>query len=468
MPLADTLTAHGQEPLVRHLATAPAAARQTLEAQLAALDWSRFDTWVRDYVRQAPRVEVPADLAPASFYPAAPATPAQHELYACATATGEALLRAGKVAAFTVAGGQGSRLGYEGPKGGFPISPVQRKPLFQLFAERLLRHGEIYGRAIPWYLMTSPGNDGTTRAFFAEHQHFGLDPANVVFLVQGTMPAFGLDGRLLLAEPGSLALAPDGHGGSLLALHQSGALADMARRGVEHLSYFQVDNPLVAVVDPLFLGLHHLTGSEMSNRSLPKREPFEKLGLFCRTQGRLQVIEYSDLPAALATQTGPDGRLRFLAGSPAIHVLRRDFIERLNQGHFQLPFHRAVKKVPYVDGDGRLVKPEQPNAVKLETFVFDALPLARRTLVLEAVREQQFAPVKNPSGEDSAESCQRLLQEEHARWLRGRGVALPRTADGRLACTVEISPRAYATEADFQRADLGVYSFAPGATVYIA
>jgi UDP-N-acetylglucosamine/UDP-N-acetylgalactosamine diphosphorylase len=254
------------------------------------------------------------------------------------------------------------------------------------------------------------------------------------------MPAFSMDGKMLLAEKDSLALSPDGHGGSLRALDRSGALADMRRRGIEHLSYFQVDNPLVHCIDPLFLGLHDLTGSEMSSKTIPKAGPLEKVGNFCVGDGVLQVIEYSDLPESLAQQRNADGSLTFNAGSIAIHALRVSFVERLNQGGtLNLPWHRAEKKVPYVDEAGAAVKPEKPNAVKLEQFVFDAIPLAKNAIVYETERAEEFSPVKNAEGNDSPATCRRDQIRRAARWLEGAGVKVARKGD-EVDATIEISP----------------------------
>jgi UDP-N-acetylglucosamine/UDP-N-acetylgalactosamine diphosphorylase len=254
------------------------------------------------------------------------------------------------------------------------------------------------------------------------------------------MPAFSTDGRMLLAEKDSLALSPDGHGGSLRALQRSGALADMRRRGVEHLSYFQVDNPLVYCIDPLFLGLHALTGSEMSSKTVPKANPLEKVGNFCVADGVLQVIEYSDLPEELAKQTNPDGSPRFNNGSIAIHALSVAFVERLNAGgSLNLPWHRAEKKVPYVNERGESVKPDKPNAVKLEQFVFDAIPLARNAIVYTTDRAEEFSPVKNAEGTDSPATCRRDQIRRAARWLAEAGVTVP-TKDGEPDATLEISP----------------------------
>ena len=337
------------------------------------------------------------------------------------------------------AGGQGTRLGYDGPKGEFPVTPIKHKPLFEVFAEQLRAWSRDSDKPVAWYIMTSDINDAPTRAFFKQNNFFGCNPADVFFFEQGMMPAFSLDGRLLLAEKDSLALSPDGHGGSLRALDRSGALADMRKRGVEHLSYFQVDNPLVHCIDPLFLGLHDLTGSEMSSKTIPKAHALEKVGNFVMADEVVQVIEYSDLPDELAKQTNPDGSLRFNAGSIAIHALRVSFVERLNHGgQLTLPWHRAEKKVAYVDEQGRAVKPDKPNAVKLEQFVFDAIPLAKNAIVYETDRGEEFSPLKNAEGADSPATCRRDQIRRTARWLREAGVQVPEK-NGEPDAVLEIS-----------------------------
>ncbi|MCY2926651.1 MAG: UDPGP type 1 family protein [Planctomycetota bacterium] len=435
------LEAHGQGHLLNHYESLTASQQTALVAQIAAIHFEQLDEWIAQYVLKAPTVEIPADIAPPEIESGKPADEAGKARHARAIERGRQLLAEGRVAAFVVAGGQGTRLGYEGPKGCFEVTPVKHKPLFQVFAEQILAAGRAAGRPVPWYVMTSPANDVPTRAFFRQKGYFGLNEKDVYFLAQGTLPAIGLDGKVLLAGVGELALSPDGHGGSLRALRASGALADMARRGVELISYFQVDNPLVRCVDPLFLGLHDLAGAEMSAKALPKREPMEKLGNFCLVGGKVTVIEYSDLPEALARATRPDGRLRFSAGSIAIHILGRSFVERLTaDGRCQLPLHRAEKKVPFLDAQGMLVKPETPNAVKLEMFVFDAMPLAKKAVILETDRAEEFSPVKNAQGADSPATCLHDQVRRAARWLAAAGVALPRDADKKVAAAIEISP----------------------------
>jgi UDP-N-acetylglucosamine/UDP-N-acetylgalactosamine diphosphorylase len=256
------------------------------------------------------------------------------------------------------------------------------------------------------------------------------------------MPAFGTDGKLLMSSRSSLALSPDGHGGTLLALRKSGALDKMAADGNEYISYFQVDNPLVPVVSPRFIGMHALENSEMSAIMLSKTNSKEKLGNFCVAGGRVQIIEYSDLPDELAERRNPDGTLAFIAGSPAIHVISRSFVENLTAGGtLRLPWHRADKKISALDANGRMCVPDVPNGVKLESFIFDALPLASKVMILEGDRKEVFAPTKNATGVDSAESCRQMISERNARKLAAAGVALPYLPDGTLNAVIELDPR---------------------------
>lgn len=449
MAINDTLKQYGQESLLAALEKSAPADRNALEKQLETINWAELDRLIKEYVFQKPETAIPDDLTPAPFFPFPANTDELKARYAEAEKIGNELLAQGKVAALIVAGGQGTRLGFDGPKGTYPITPVLKKTLFQYFAESLARAGEKAGKPTNWYIMTSELNDKPTRDFFAANNFFGLNPENIMFFTQGMMPAIAYNGQLLLGGKDTLALAPNGHGGTLLALRKSGALDQMKANGVEYISYFQVDNPLVPVVDPLFIGLHHLEGSEISARMLPKTNPYEKLGNFCITGGRLQIIEYSDMPAELAERRKADGTLDFLAGSPAIHVISREFIERLtSDGQLHMPWHRADKKVAYINENGDLVKPEETNAVKLESFIFDALPLAVKTMVLEGCREELFAPTKNATGVDSAESCRAMLVARDARRMELAGVKIPRKADGTPDCIVELSPRSVFDDAD--------------------
>lgn len=464
----------GQGHVLRFWETLTDLQRSALLDQVAMIDVEGLPALVERYVRAKPVFSLPAGVKPAPYYPFDPGSRVRPYDAAGARAAGESLLRAGKVAAFVVAGGQGTRLGYDGPKGCYPCTPVTRAPLFEVFAQQLLAAGRRYGKPIPWYVMTSPLNHQATVAFFRRHESFGLDPANVKFFQQGVMPSFDLvTGRLLMASRHEIATNPDGHGGSLKALAVSGALGDMKSRGVEHVSYFQVDNPLVRIIDPVFLGLHASapdSSGQMSSKMIPKAYAGEKLGVFCAVPGphgpRVEVIEYSDLPPALAEERLPDGSLRFNAGSIAIHAIGVSFIERLNHDPaFSLPYHRAEKKVPCIDPEtGEAVEPSAPNGVKLERFVFDALAFCDRSVVYETSREEEFAPIKNATGVDSPESSQKLQTARAARWLEAAGVRVPRKASGEPDCVIELSPLTASSPEDLQGRSLPA-KIEPGASL---
>ncbi len=431
----------GQDHLVDYLAKiTPAAARDAIASQLETIDFDDLGVLIEKYVRNYTPAESPASIAPAKYY-SLDGDWDRAEFQA----KGEELIRASKVACFTVAGGQGSRLGYEGPKGCYPTSCVSKKPLFQIFAEGIRRSQEKYGAVIPWYIMTSPLNHEATRAFFAEHDFFGLDSNNVMFFEQGVMPSLDAQsGQILMADPMHLATNPDGHGGAFKALEVSGALADMKTRGIEHMSYFQVDNPHAMVIDPVFLGLHAFaedSSGEFSSKMVAKASWDEKVGVFCDVDGSIEVIEYSDMSDELAKQTNADGQLAFNAGSIAIHAIGVAFIEKIvSNPEYALPFHRAVKKVPHFDlSTGQTVTPEENNAVKLEKFVFDGIPLASQSIVVETARVEEFAPVKNATGSDSIVSSKVIQTERAAQWLEAVGVKIPRKADGSVDAVIEIS-----------------------------
>lgn len=440
------LRALGQEHIIRHGETLSTGERAAMFDQIRALDLDGLSSLIRDYVLRKPQVELAGDLKPVDYYPrdaTSPRKPWDRSGYRLA---GEAFIRAGKVAAFTVAGGQGSRLGFDGPKGCYPAGPITRKPLFQFFAEGLLATQRRYGATVPWYIMTSPLNHEATIVFFKEHGWFGLDSRDVMFFQQGAMPSFEMGtGRMLLADRGVIATNPDGHGGSVRALHVSGALEDMRRRGVDQVSYFQVDNPIVHVVDPVFLGLHVAapdSSGEMSSKMVVKAGPDERVGVFCTSGGRTMVVEYSDLPRELAHARLADGSLRFAAGSIAIHIMGVEFLGRLaTDPACELPYHRAEKVVEHIDpATGERIRPDKPNAVKLERFIFDALPLCRSSIVLETDRIEEFAPIKNAEGVDSPATCTAIQTERAARWLEAAGVRVPRNASGKAECVIEVSP----------------------------
>lgn len=393
------------------------AERAALVEQLAGIDFTELETLYK-------RKDEPHSVLPPRKR-IAPLPVESETTSASARAAGEDALRRGEVAALLVAGGQGSRLGFDKPKGMFEVGPVSGASLFQIHSEKVLALSRRYGKPVPFLVMTSPATHDDTETYFRDNRFFGLDAADVFFFQQGTMPALDLaTGRLLLEQPGRLFLSPNGHGGTLTALAETGLLADLKARGVKHVFYFQVDNPLVKVCDPAFVGRHVETGSEASSKVVFKEQPGEKVGVLAVVDGKCGIIEYSDLPAAMAEEREPDGTLRFRAGSPAIHMFSVPFLERVTVRGTGLSFHVARKKVEYYDPTaGRVVKPDTENALKFELFVFDALPMAGRWLAVETARSEEFAPLKNATGSDTPDDVKRGITRLHASWLAAAGVA---------------------------------------------
>lgn len=440
--LRERAERHGQGHVFAGVEALDRARRARLLDELAGIDFELVDELAALLERPA-EAGVP-DFEPPVLFPLE-REPRQERRAREARERGDALLGAGEVAYVLVAGGQASRLGFEGPKGAFPVGPVSGRTLFEYHARRLLAASRRHRVPTPWYVMTSRANDAETRALFERAGFFGLDPAGVYFFEQAMLPALDPRGRILLAEPGALFLAPNGHGGVLTGLVQSGALADARRRGITTFSYFQVDNPLARPADPLFLGLHALEGAQMSSKVVAKRDADEKVGVIGRANGRLGCIEYSDLPDALRHATDAEGRLLFRAGNIALHAIELDFVDALTRGGLQLPWHVARKKVRALDAGGR---PVEREGIKFETFVFDALGETERSVTLEVERRFEFSPVKNAEGEDSPATARRDLCALHASWVRAAGLPLPPAKAGE-APLVEVDPLLAEHEEEF-------------------
>lgn len=382
-----------------------------------------------------------------------PASREEEERWDRARRDGEKLLAQGAVAVLVVAGGQGTRLGYPGAKGKYPVGPVTGRSLFQYHIEKMVALERKFGRPLPLYVMTSPANHQETIGFFKENNWFGKDPRTIICFPQRMLPVFDNCGQLLLETRASLSLSPDGHGGVLYALRKHQLLEDMRRRGIRHLFYFQVDNVLVRIADPAYLGFHDQMAAEMSARTVRKRDPWEKLGHIGRLDGACKVIEYTELPEEKKTACNEEGGLLFGQGSIAIHLFSLDFLERLARQKIELPYHIARKKVASVEDQRAAAADGGLNAVKFEQFIFDAFSFANRILVLETDRRFEFSPIKNREGEDSPATARRDLSEMFAGWLEACGISPRRHADGTLAVPIEISPL-YAMSADELQAKL--------------
>jgi UDP-N-acetylglucosamine/UDP-N-acetylgalactosamine diphosphorylase len=451
VPEKEALLAHlapiGQTHLLAFWDELDMAGRMRLAEQVLAIDPSLFLKLREDYRRHHAQSPSVAGWAARAEPPPAMRRDGSGVAFTPdeARRAGGALLRAGKVAMILVAGGLGTRLGFDQPKGMFPLGPLSGRSLFQMLIEQLLAVGRRYGVAIPLYVMTSPATDRVTAAFLESHDWFGLARAERRLFCQGTMWAVDAPfERILLEERDALFLGPDGHGGMLAALVASGLLDEARQRGIEHFFYGQIDNPLLQVCDELLLGSHVLAGSEMTTQVVPKRDALERVGNVVAIDGKVRVIEYSELPEAVARQRNPDGSLRLWAGNLAVHVLDAAFLARCAAEPEALPFHYALKKVAYLDVSGRRVEPRQPNAIRFERFIFDLLPLARRALVVEADPAEAFAPVKNSDQEptDNPRTARAALMALHRRWLRESGV---RVSD---EVPVEINPLWASTPAE--------------------
>jgi UDP-N-acetylglucosamine/UDP-N-acetylgalactosamine diphosphorylase len=441
--LREKARAHHQEHLFAFYDSLNDASQTKLLEQIAALDFAKVDALVAEFVKGRGQPAAADQLVPAPII-GIPVTPDQKKAAQAARVAGEAAFRQGRVGCFLVAGGQGTRLGLNGPKGAFVIGPLSDRTLFQVHAEKIEALRRRYKAPVPWLIMTSDANDAQTRAFFETHRYFGLAEGSVRIFKQANMPAVGRDGKILMQSRDEIALSPNGHGGSIKALHDSGSLAWLKTLGVDTLFYFQVDNVLTQIGDPEFIGYHIQANAHMSSKVCRKRDWKEKVGVAGLRNGYLCVIEYSDLPDAMAQETDAQGQLKWWGGSIAIHVINTGFMEQLNKGGFQLPYHKAEKAVPCIDASGqpRALKPGEKNGIKFETFVFDALTQAERTVTVETRREDDFSPVKNAQGEDSPDSARRAMMEQYARWLAAAGGRIPRKSDGSLDCQIEISPLA--------------------------
>jgi UDP-N-acetylglucosamine/UDP-N-acetylgalactosamine diphosphorylase len=408
--------AHGQGHVFRFWDRLAPADRDDLLAQCAGLDLpALLEALSRTHAAENPGAHQ-LSPAPVETIPSHGGDAARFE---AARRRGEALLAEGRVAVLVVAGGQATRLGYPGPKGAFPIGPISERSLFEIQAQKIRGLRARFRQPLPWYVMTSDATDAATREFFAAHDHFGMPPADLFFFLD-------FENRLILAEPGRIMENPDGHGGSLTALLASGALDDMEGRGISTLFYYQVDNPLVRMADPAFLGFHAEARAEVSCKVVRKIDPMEKAGVVACSGGALGVVEYTELDDAHRFARDADGELVYWAGNTAIHLFEAAFVRRIAaEADRWLPFHASEKKIPTVDDEGRAVTPSEPNGRKLERFVFDALPAARRSCVVETPRAEEFSPVKNASGSDSPETARRDLVAQYTRWLEAGGLQVP-------------------------------------------
>ncbi len=429
----------GQEHIFRFWDELDDDARRRLLDQVADVDFQLMHKLTEQFVLGGEKSRLFKTLAPPKSVSLSGPNVDPDRIKAAAEA-GENAIRDGRIAAVMVAGGQATRLGFNGPKGTYPIGPITGNSLFQIHAEKISAMRKRYKARIPLYIMTSVDNDKAIREFFDANSYFGLSKNTVSFFIQGMIPAVDSRGKLLLTGKDTIFRNPDGHGGLLKALDENGMIEDMASRGTTDLFYFQVDNPLVKIADPAFVGEHVLSSSELSLKSIIKRDADEKVGLIGMRDGKLAVIEYIDVADEEMRALDTKGDLVLKHANPAIHIISLSFIERVLKSDLNLEYHATRKLIPYLDRNGNIVTTDEPNGIKFEMFIFDALPFAKKTLVVESDRRDEFSPVKNASGLDSPDEARRAMANLFGRWLHDAGVAIPRDGDGNVEGKIEISP----------------------------
>ena len=430
----NLLSNSNQNHLLRFWDELDADQQTGLAGQIQNIDFEQLNQLIAgsgeeyDWDAMAAKAELPPAITKEEFQSGAD--------FDAAVKAGQEAIAAGQVAMILVAGGQGSRLGFEHPKGMFPIGPISDRTLYQMILENCLARAQQFDSTIPMYIMTSPPTHAESNQFLTKNNFFGYGKEDIQLFCQGTIPAVNDDGKLLLENKHTVFASPDGHGGTLAALDRNGCLADMQKRGIKYVFYGQVDNPLIQVCEPALIGYHIIRESEMTSQVVRKNDPVQKVGNVVSIDGKVQIIEYSDLSEQYAKQTNDDGSLKLWAGSIAVHVFDFDFLVRSNKDAESLPFHRARKKVPFVDEDGQNVQPETPNATKFEKFIFDLLPSAKNAIVCEVDPAEGFCAVKNapPATSETPDHVKAAISDLHKTWLSQCGV------DVKESVQVEINP----------------------------
>lgn len=330
---------------------------------------------------------------------------------------GSKIIKDGKYAVVTMAGGQGTRLGYVAPKGTFKIGGGVDKSLFEALSDTIKDAKNKFDTTIPWYIMTSRENNDATEKFFEKNDFFGLPYEDIKFFKQGELPMLNTDGKLMLDETGLIKLAADGHGGVFESLVKNGYLEDMKKRGIEWIFISGVDNVLAGLVDPIAVGLAVSEGNLATGKSVVKRSPDENVGVFCKRNGKPYVIEYTEITDEMANAKNEDGELIYGESHILTNLFNIKALENIAKN--KLPYHKAFKKAKYMDDNGKIVVPEKPNAYKYEAFIFDAFESLDDMSVLRVKREDEFAPLKNADGEDSPNTARQLYMDYQERKRKG-------------------------------------------------
>ena len=325
-------------------------------------------------------------------------------------ALGEDIIRKGQYAVVTMAGGQGTRLGYPGPKGTFKLDVYGKgKYLFEILVENLKEANKKYDTTIPWYIMTSKENNDETEAFLKKNNYFGYDEENVMLFMQGELPLVDTEGKLLIGKDMKIKEASDGNGGVFSSLRATGMLANMKERNIKWIFIGGVDNALLKMADVTLLGMAIKKEVQIASKSVVKANPQERVGVFCKMNGHPKVIEYSELPEKMAEEVDSSGELKYGESHIMCNLFTIDAIEKVSKE--PLMYHSAFKKNSYIDEEGKEIIPEEPNSYKFESFIFDAFEFFDDIAILRGKREDDFAPVKNKDGVDSPKTAKELYEK---------------------------------------------------------
>lgn len=398
--LVTVLKEHGQEHIYEAYEKLDAAGKEKLAAQVEKIDWSMVAmAGHEELAQQRGKLEPLSALEVSEIE-------ANKEKY---EQIGIDAIKASKVGAVLLAGGQGTRLGSDGPKGKYNIGITKDVYIFERLIRNLLDVTDKAGCFVPLYIMTSDKNNDETIAFFEEKNYFGYPKDFVKFFKQEMAPSVDFDGKLYMESADSLSLSPNGNGGWFYSMAVTGVLKDVKERGIEWLNIFAVDNVLQRIADPVFVGATLDSGRVSGAKVVRKADPNEKVGVLCLEDGRPSIVEYYEMTEEIINSREANGELSYNFGVILNYLFRVDKLEEIMNA--KMPVHVVEKKIPYMDKEGNYIKPETPNGYKFELLVLDMIHLLDNCLSFEVVRDYEFAPIKNKTGVDSVESAQALLQK---------------------------------------------------------
>jgi len=398
--LENLLKEHGQEHIFEAYKKLDEAGKEKLAAQIKKIDWSILAMAGQEKLAQKRGKLVPLSALEVLEIER---NKAQYEQ------VGIDAIKAGKIGAVLLAGGQGTRLGFDGPKGKYNIGITREMYIFERLIRNIQDVTDKTGCFVPLYIMTSDKNNDETIAFFEEKDYFGYPKDFVKFFRQEMAPSVDFQGKLYMEAPDSLSLSPNGNGGWFYSMAVTGILKDVKARGVEWLNIFAVDNVLQRIADPVFVGATLNSGCVSGAKVVKKADPQEKIGVLCLEDGRPSIVEYYEMTDEIINSREANGELSYNFGVILNYLFRVDQLEEISSQ--KMPVHVVEKKIPYMDKNGALIKPESPNGYKFELLVLDMIHLFENCLSYEVVRDYEFAPIKNKTGVDSVESAQTLLQK---------------------------------------------------------